>query len=175
MRKTLIALTTAVSLLLVGTSAPSSAVSRPAAPPWRTTASSWTNSGAGAPLVLDLRFAQHRRFDRVVIDIDGWIPSGDAKYHKVFHRDGSGAVVPIRGGLQLNLHPASTFDGDGNEVYTGPRLVRPGLPALKAIALTGSFEGVTSFAFGLTPRRTPYRIFFLHDPQRIVIDFKHPV
>ena len=52
-------------------------------------------------------------------------------------------------------------------------MVRPGFPTLKAIALTGSFEGVVSFGFGLSPRRSPYRMFVLHQPQRLVIDFKH--
>ncbi len=39
--------------------------------------------------------------------------------------------------------------------------------------MTGDFEGQVTFAFGLRPRLTPYRIFRLHEPQRLVIDFKH--
>ena len=57
--------------------------------------------------------------------------------------------------------------------YRAPKLVRPGFPALKAIAMTGDFVGRVTFAFGLQPRRTPCRIFRLHDPQRLVIDFRH--
>ena len=142
-------------------------------PEWHTTASSWTNHHARQPLVTDLRYAQHQNFDRVVIDISGKIPGGRASYHRRFFYDPRGDRIPIRGGIQLTLLPAYGHDDSGS-VYDGPTLVRPGFPALKAIALVGDFEGQVSFAFGLSPYRSPYRVFWLHDPQRLVIDFKHP-
>jgi hypothetical protein len=142
-------------------------------PDWRTTASTWTNPKAHAPRITNLRYATHERFDRVVIEVTGLIPGGRASYHRHFTYDGSGKRVPIRGGLQVALSPAYAHDDDGHNVYDGPRLARPGFPALKALAFTGDLEGVVSFAFGLSPRRTPYRIFRLHQPQRLVIDFKH--
>jgi hypothetical protein len=142
-------------------------------PAWETTATSWTNPAARHPRVVDLRYAQHRRFDRVVIRIEGRIPGYHATYHRSFSYDASGQRVPIRGGLQVALFPAYAHNRAGEDIYRGPDLVRPGFPALKAIAMTGDFEGHVTFAFGLQPRRTPYRIFRLHDPQRLVIDFKH--
>ena len=84
-----------------------------------------------------------------------------------------GLMVAIVGGLQVVLRPAHGHDRAGDAVYRGPRLARPGFPALKAVAMTGHFEGQVTSAFGLRPRRAPYRIFRLHDPQRIVIDFRH--
>lgn len=172
MRKLVQGLTAAVTLALLATPIPTHAAS-PTAPSWHTTGISWTNPAAKGPRIVNLRYAQHPSFDRVVVDVRGRIPGGFTRYHKAFRYDGSGAVVPIRGGLQIILRHSYTYDRNGHDVYQGPQLVRPKFPSLKAIALTGSFEGVTGFGFGLTPRRTPYRVFFLHDPQRIVIDFQH--
>ena len=145
-----------------------------ALPAWQDHATSWTQPPAArSPKVVDLRFAAHPRFDRVVIDVAGRIPSGRAHYARRFHYDGSGKFVPIRGrsGLALILSPARAHDRNGN-VYAGPQVARPHLQTLKALAFTGDFEGSVSFAFALT-RRAPYRVFFLHDPQRLVIDFRH--
>lgn len=142
-------------------------------PAWETTATTWTNPAARHPRIDNLRYAQHPRFDRVVIDVKGRIPGYRATYHRRFFYDASGRPVPVRGGLQVVLLPAYAHNRAGESTYHGPKLVRPGFPALKAIAMTGDFEGHVSFAFGLRPRRTPYRIFRLHDPQRLVIDFKH--
>jgi hypothetical protein len=144
-----------------------------ALPDWKTSATSWTNPAARHPLVVNLRYAKHPRFDRVVIRIQGRLPGYRAAYHRHFFHDASGRPVPIRGGLQVVLMPAYAHNQAGGNVYRGPKLVRPGFPALKAIAMTGDFEGQVTFAFGLSPRRTPYRIFRLHDPQRLVIDFRH--
>lgn len=145
-----------------------------ALPPWQDHATSWTNPAARSPKVVDLRFATHRTFDRVVIDIVGRIPGGNAHYARRFHQDGSGDPVPIRGssGIALALHRAVAHDAQGHNVYEGPRIARPHFDTLKALAFTGDFEGTVSFGFALT-HRAEYRIFFLHDPQRLVIDFRH--
>ncbi|HQR27025.1 MAG TPA: hypothetical protein PLP61_08310 [Nocardioides sp.] len=145
-----------------------------AMPVWLTRGTAWAGSPeARFPQILDLRYAEHKRFDRVVIDVKGRLPGGRTHYRREFRYDPSDLKVPIRGGLEVVLRPAYVTDAQGHEVYEGPTLVRPGLPALKAVALTGTFEGQVNFAFGLAPRRTPYRVFLLHDPQRIVVDFKH--
>ncbi len=165
--KKLIALVAALFAAVTLTAPPATAL-----PAWTDTASSWTNPAAKDPRVVDLRYAQHPRFDRVVIDIRGRIPGGHARYAKRFFYDASGSPVPIRGGLGVVLMPARAHTLSGANLYAGPRLARPGFPTLKAIAFTGDFEGTVSFAFGLS-YHAPYRVFFLHDPQRIVIDFKH--
>lgn len=166
LRRILVVLTT--SLLVSITLAPQPA----SAATWIDHGTSWVNPSARAPKVIDLRYARHTHYDRVVIDIRGLIPGYRTSYHRTFHYDGSGATVPIRGGLQIVLRPAYAHNDAGRSVYDGPKLVRPRFPQLKAIALTGDFEGQVSFAFGLADHAT-YRIFRLHDPQRIVIDFRH--
>jgi hypothetical protein len=57
-------------------------------------------------------------------------------------------------------------------VYDGPKIARPRFDTLKALAFTGDFEGQVSFGFALT-HRAQYRVFWLQDPQRLVIDFRH--
>ena len=166
------ALTAALLLPLATVPASTATAQAQTLPGWTTTNSSWTNPRATQPMVTNLRYATHAGFDRVVISIDGRIPSWRATYQRHFVYDASGAPVPIRGGIQLVLM-ARAHDLAGHNVYRGPRLVRPGFDALKAIALTGDFEGHVTFAFGLDPQHTPYRIFRLSSPQRLVIDFKH--
>jgi hypothetical protein len=159
-----------LGLVLAGTTAtPATAL-----PDWRETATSWSHPAALNPKVTGLRYAAHPRFDRVVIDISGRIPSGRAEYRRHFTYDGSGDEVPIlgRSGLQVTLSPAAAHDDAGHDLYTGPRLARPRFRTLKALALTGDFEGQVTFAFALT-HRAPYRVFELSSPRRLVIDFQH--
>lgn len=145
-----------------------------ALPPWQDHATSWTNPDAREPKVVNLRYATHKNFDRVVIDIDGRIPGGRIHYSRNFFYDGSGEPVPIKGraGLALALNPAVAHNHAGHSVYDGPKIARPRFDTLKALAFTGDFEGYVSFAFALT-HRAEYRVFKLHDPQRLVIDFRH--
>ena len=161
------ALTAIVATLVPA--APASAL-----PDWVDHATSWTNPDARAPQVRDLRYATHPRFDRVVIDIRGLAPAGSARYQRRFHEDGSGNLVPIggRSGIAVALMPAYAHDDNGNSLYDGPRIARPRFDTLKALAFTGDFEGTVSFGFALT-HRAQYRVFRLHDPQRLVIDFRH--
>jgi hypothetical protein len=159
----------AASLALVASSqAPAAAL-----PDWRTTATQLSNPAARSPMVVDLRWAEHKRFDRVVIDVDGRRPGLLAKYVERLTYDGSGNAVPLRGRhkFMLALRPARAHDRAGHNVYTGPRLRQVGLPTLRGIAFTGDFEGVVSFGF--TTRTKPYRVFTLTDPSRVVVDWKH--
>jgi hypothetical protein len=170
--KRLIGLAASVTAALL-LALPASIAPAQALPAWRTTNSTYTSAVHTTRLITDLRYATHPGFDRVVINLQGRIPSWRATYQSRFFRDASGERVPIRGGLQLVLRESAAHDQQGHSVYDGPSLARPGFDALKAVALTGDFEGTVTFAFGLDPQRTPYRIFRLHDPQRLVIDFKH--
>jgi hypothetical protein len=144
---------------------------------WLTSKASWTNPNASAsalPHVVDLRYAQHATYDRVVIRIQGALPGGTTRYQREFTYDASGLPVPIHNtsGLKVTLMPAYGHDDAGSNLYVGPRLARPRLQTLRALAYTGDFEGHVTFAFGLS-HRAPYRIFTLRAPYRIVIDFRH--
>ena len=166
LRRTLAVLAT--SLLISIITAPQQA----SAATWIDHGTSWQNPSALAPKVVNVRYATHPNFDRVVIDIRGLLPSYRTFYARSFVYDGSGARVPIRGGLGIVMHPAYAHNDAGDSVYRGPKLVRTGFPQLKAIAFTGDYEGYVSLAFGLADHAT-YRIQRLQDPKRIVIDFHH--
>ena len=164
------ALAAIVSILaLVAVAAPTQAL-----PAWRTTPTSWSNPRAFAPKVVHLRYAQHRGYDRVVIDVSGRRPGYRTSFTNKLVYDPSGKPIPLAGRYKMYvvLRPAYTYSlKSGKNLYTGPKLVRPGFPSLKGIALAGSFEGVTTFGF--TSRHKAYRIFTLTNPSRVVIDWRH--
>jgi hypothetical protein len=127
-----------------------------------------------APKVVDLRYAQHPNFDRVVIDVAGQRPGYRTAFTRHLVYDPSGNPIPLKGRFKMYvvLKPAYTSSlGSGQNLYQGPKLVRPDFPSLRGIALAGSSEGVTTFAF--TSRHKAYRIFTLINPSRVVIDWKH--
>lgn len=165
----LAALAVSLPLGLALPSAPASAL-----PAWEDHGTSHPNPAAKAPQVVDLRYATHANFDRVVIEIRGRIPGDVVRYRRHFRYGGSGDPVPIHGrsGIFLGLQPASGHDRAGHNVYDGPRLARPHFDTLRALALTEDFEGYVGFGFALS-HRADYRVFRLHDPQRLVIDFRH--
>lgn len=144
---------------------------------WLSSNASWTNpelTSSPLPRVINLSYAQHQTFDRVVIRIRGPLPGGIARYQRTFSYDPSGLPVPIHGtsGLQVTLTPAYGHDAAGHNLYVGPRLARPRFPTLRALAYTGDSEGQVTFAFALD-HRAPYRVSTLASPSRIVIDFRH--
>lgn len=123
--------------------------------------------------VIGLRYAAHPDFDRVVIDLRGAEPSVRDGRARRFHYEGSGKLVPIRGaaGVWISI-TGDGHDSAGNNLYTGPRIARPGFDTLKALALTGDFEGQVTFAFALR-HRADYTVRYLSSPRRLVIDFQH--
>ena len=139
---------------------------------WRDTATVWQKPAGGHSRIMGLRHAQHARFDRVVIDLRGPIPDWSTRYLRIFHYEGSGKRVPIHGrsGLVMSLG-ADAHTHSGRNLFTGPKIARPGYQSLKALALTGDLEGQVTFSFALR-HRAPYRVIVLHHPQRLVLDFK---
>ncbi len=163
------------TLAVSGTATATTTATAPSAlPAWQHAPSTWTNPAATDPRVVDLTFATHPTYDRVVIHVRGAVPSGHIAYARRFFQDGSGAPVPIggRSGLRIDLSPARAHTLAGADLYTGPRVARPHLDTLKALAFTGDFEGHVSFGLALT-HRAAYRTFWLHHPQRLVIDVRH--
>jgi len=156
-----------VSLGLVATSTPAVALD------WRTTRA--VHSSERVIRVLDLRYAEHPRFDRVVLDLRGRDPGYEIGYVRFLRYDGRGTKVHLKGRrhMSITLKPsASGRTSAGKRVYEGPSRVYVDMPTLKGIAVTGDFEGFFSVGFS-TDRRAPYRIFTLTRPSRLVIDWKH--
>ncbi|PWN01373.1 hypothetical protein DJ010_19330 [Nocardioides silvaticus] len=133
--------------------------------------------------VTDVRAGRHACFDRLVIDLDA---AGDEKpgygvrYVRRVRADGSGRVVPVRGGARLQIWVnASTLDEDQKYVYRPDdrrELVdADGFDTFRQVAFAGDFEGSTMIALGVRAR-LPMRVFRLSDGAggyRLVIDVAH--
>lgn len=148
------------------------ASSAEALPAWRTTPTVHHHNAVSR--VVDLRYAEHAGFDRVVIDVRRHLSGYRISYTKRLTYDGSGKKVPLKGRkkMTLTLRPAFAHNTSGDNIYRGPALKQVSLPTLRGVAFTGDFEGVVSFGF-TTRRKAPYRIFTMTNPRRIVIDWKH--
>ncbi|MCY0933529.1 AMIN-like domain-containing (lipo)protein [Streptomyces sp. H34-S4] len=144
------------------------AFAAPASASARTTATA-------TPLVVNARWGGHCTYDRVVVDLQGYVPEVTVTPVTELVYDGSGKPVPLAGRyfLEIRLHPAAGHDDAGNNVYQGPKLLKINLPKLKGIALTGDYEGYVTFgaAFDTKPAYTSFK---LHAPERFVLDVAHP-
>lgn len=124
-----------------------------------------------------LRAGRHDCFDRLVLD-GGWFIR--AEYVDQVRADGSGAVVPLRGGARLQLVTSSAHDAEtGNPTYqpANPKeLVNvTGFQTFRQIAWAGDFEGQTTIGLGVRAR-LPFRVLALaatDGPPRVVIDVAH--
>ncbi|MCB5166602.1 hypothetical protein LG634_17375 [Streptomyces bambusae] len=169
-RQRLVAVATGVLLTAgVALAAPASAAAPAAAP-----RASGPVAQTQTPLVVNARYGGHCTFDRVVVDIKGYIPTVTVKRVAKLVYDGSGKPVPLPGRyfLEIRLNPAQAHNDEGQSVYKGPRLKKINLPKLKGLALTGDFEGYVTFgaAFNTRPE---FKTFKLHNPERWVMDVKH--
>lgn len=139
-----------------------------------TTAAS-TTTATQTPLVVNARWGGHCTYDRVVVDLQGYVPEVTVTPVPNLVYDGSGKPVPLAGRyfLEIRLHPAAGHDDEGRNVYLGPKLLKINLPKLKGLALTGDYEGYVTFgaAFDTKPAYTSFK---LHAPERFVLDVAHP-
>jgi len=123
-----------------------------------------------------VRAGQHACYDRLVLDITGStrVASYRVAYVPAVRSDGSGAVVPLRGGAFLQItvgvnNYASPSANSGNVANVdGFRTFRQGAGA-------GSYEGYTSEGLGVRAR-LPFRVFTISGPGstvRVVLDVAH--
>ncbi|GGS25055.1 MULTISPECIES: AMIN-like domain-containing (lipo)protein [Actinokineospora] len=131
--------------------------------------------------LTNVRGGRHQCWDRLVIDIRS--PGADGfnvRYVDEVTEDGSGAVVPLRGGAKLQVVAiAPAYDSAGNPTYTPANrreLVNvAGWDTFRQVAWAGSFEGQTTIGLGVRAR-LPFRVFVLDGPgsgSRIVVDVAH--
>jgi len=133
--------------------------------------------------VVRARTGQHACYDRLVIDLNGWSSGAtgyDVRYVDNVYQDGSGQVVPLRGGAKLQIViKAPAYDTSGElimEPDSFTELVNvTGFSTFRQVAFAGSFEGQTTIGLGVRAR-LPMRVFRLEGPelgQRLVIDVAH--
>ena len=127
--------------------------------------------------IVDMRFGQHRCFDRMVIDLDGDAPGYRVEYVPQVVQDGSGKVVPLRGGAKLQVVAlAPMYDEQGESTFECDLYgIVDGFRTFREAKCAGSFEGQTTFGLGVRAR-LPFRAFVLDGPgdgSRLVVDVAH--
>jgi hypothetical protein len=134
--------------------------------------------------LLDVRAGQHACYDRLVFDVQGVpAPGYRVEYVPQVTQDGSGHVVPLRGGakLQIILRAPAYDSNTGQSTFpsSSPELVDVrGFRTFRQVAGAGSFEGQTTIGLGVRAR-LPFRVFTLPGPgvgstkSRVVIDVAH--
>jgi hypothetical protein len=127
--------------------------------------------------VSDVRIGRHDGFDRVVLEVGGeGQPGWDVRYVDQASSQGSGAAVEVDGEAVLQV----TVTGVGypyatgvEEVPAGERVTAAGTGAVTELVFDATFEG-TSVAFVGTTGRTPFRVYLLEAPTRVVLEVAHP-
>jgi hypothetical protein len=124
--------------------------------------------------VSDIRVGRHDGFDRVVFEVGGTgTPGWDVRYVDEALSQGSGDAVPVDGDavLQVTLTGAGyPFDTGVDEFAGGP--VSGDTDVVTEVVWDATFEG-TSVAFVGTTAETPFRVYQLDDPTRVVLEIAH--
>lgn len=150
-------------------SAPSCAVtwgSQPKTTPAMTTAE-----------IFDVRAGRHTCFDRLVVDVAGSVKDAyDARYVPRVIAEGSGDVVPLRGGAFLQVAVrAPVAPTDSFFVSPGNLVNVSSYRTFRQVGWGGSFEGYTVIGLGVRAR-LPFRVFVIPGPgngSRLVVDVAH--
>jgi hypothetical protein len=182
-RSTLLVVLTAVAAVLVGLVTPAAAAAPYCGITWGSAAE--VRNGTDSEVLTDVRAGRHACFDRLVIDLTGQdnsFRSYDVRYVGQVTEDGSGRVVPLRGGAELQIVVrAPAYDDNGATYRPGNRaeMVRvSGYTTFRQVAWAGSFEGQTTLGLGVRAR-LPYRVLTLagapysDQGPRLVIDVAH--
>jgi len=136
----------------------------------------WT----GDVVLTGLRAGRHACFDRLVMD-GGW--TGSARYVDEVRWEGSGHVVPVRGGARLEIVTTSSTGADAPWApgYVPPANSRElvdvaGWSTFRQLAYAGDTDMQrTTLALGVRAR-LPFRLFRIGGPgqqPRMVLDVAH--
>src|SRR3954453_15087043 len=130
---------------------------------------------AAAPQGLTLtavRTGSHDGYDRVVLEFAGsGTPGWQAEYVDGPVAQGSGDPVEVPGEAALQLSPNGVsypYETGAKEVTRGP-LTAADTDAVQGLFYDGTFEGVAVTWVG-TAAQTPFRVFALSNPSRVVVD-----
>jgi hypothetical protein len=126
----------------------------------------------GGSEMRGVRAGKHTCYDRLVLDFTGHTTGYRVRYVTDVYHDGSGHVVPLRGGAKLEIVSFSVGFPPDNQT----ELVNlAGYPTLRQAAWAGYFEGQTTIGLGVRAR-LPFEAFVLQGPgntSRLVIDVAH--
>lgn len=159
------------------TAAPTEAPADAKLPPFAQEAVESDVSGDGQLLSTTVRIGLHEDYDRVVFDLEGkGTPGYRVDYVDQAVQDGSGQIIDVAGDAILQVVISGTRYPEENEAYEGG----PGTYTLDAaevveeVRMSGTFEGLTQAFVGIDDEGSPFRVFTLSDPPRLVVDIEHP-
>jgi hypothetical protein len=123
--------------------------------------------------VTDVRVGRHDGFDRVVFEVGGTgAPGWDVRYVDTPASQGSGDPVDVEGSdvLQVTLTGVGyPYDTGVDEFPVGDRVSAADSQSVTEVVFDGTFEG-QSVAFVGTTAQTPFRVYLLEDPVRVVVE-----
>lgn len=161
------------SLVLVAT--PAQAAAPYCGIRWGSTPEHASRVGSAGTLV-DVRAGRHGCFDRLVLDVEGDAGDYFVRYVDQVRRDGSGQVVPLRGGARLEVVlQGDVIATDAWFLPNGELLDTRGYRTFRQLAWAGSFEGQSTLGLGVRARQ-PFRVLVLDGPgtgSRVVVDVAH--
>ena len=127
--------------------------------------------------VTGIKTGLHDGYDRVVFDVEGTgTPGWDVRYVAEATSQGSGDTVDVEGAaiLQVTISGVGYPTDTGIEEYDGSAPVPgQGTEVVTEVVWDSTFEG-TSVAFVGAAEQTPFRVYLLESPTRVVLDVVHP-
>jgi len=122
--------------------------------------------------VTTVRAARHDGYDRVVFELSGTgTPGWSVEYVDSPSAQGSGEPVDVPGAAALQVTLQGTtypYESGATELGRGTVAV-PGLDVVQGVFYDATFEG-TSAAWIGTAGRTPFRVYSLTGPSRVVVE-----
>jgi hypothetical protein len=130
----------------------------------------------GPGTLVNVRAGRHACFDRLVLDVDAPLAGWSVRYVDTVRQDGSGDVVPVRGGARLEIIAGvPALATDAWFVAPGELIDTGSFRTFRHVAWAGQYEGATTIGLGVRGR-LPFRVFVLPGPgegSRLVVDVGH--
>ncbi|RVW06047.1 AMIN-like domain-containing (lipo)protein [Rhodococcus spongiicola] len=127
--------------------------------------------------ITDMLVTSHEGFDRVTYELSGTgTPGWRADIVEAAIQQGSGHTIPMHGQgiLQVLIDGSSIPSTIGVEPYSGPNPLEVENPGVVTeVQDAGVFEGTTQTLIGLSKPETPFHVYTLSDPTRLVVDVAH--
>ncbi|GAA0387794.1 hypothetical protein Acor_74310 [Acrocarpospora corrugata] len=122
-------------------------------------------------VVTGVRYARHKGYDRIVIDLKGTIPGYTVRWEKKLISDGSGIPFNVKGKafLEIRLGWAAAHTIEGKPTWKGGPIYRADLGNVTRVVRTGDYEGYVGVGLALKKKKG-FRIIEQRQPNRLVID-----
>jgi hypothetical protein len=127
----------------------------------------------GLPELEAVEVSQLDGFDRVVFRFSSHVPGYNVNYVPEVTADPSDEPISLEGNAFMIVAMHSVASGQVGAPPAPQDRQTPRFPELREIAGAGDFEGVVSFGLGLTAE-SGFRVFTLTNPDRLVVDVRHP-